>query len=129
MGEEGREFRVLVVDDDDLNRLLLVDVLTGARCRVLSASDGTEAVRILEEQPVDLLITDYDMPRMNGLDLIRWSKARFPHVTAVMVTGQDSQVLSAQGRKCGALRVLLKPFSVGHFLSLVDKIRDTLPFP
>ncbi len=129
MGEEGREFRVLVVDDDDLNRLLLVDVLTGGGCRVLSASNGTDAVKILEEQPVDLLITDYDMPRMNGLDLIRWSKARFPHVTAVMVTGQDSQVLSTQGRKCGALRVLLKPLSVGDFLSLVDKIRDTVPFP
>lgn len=129
MGEEERAFRVLAVDDDYVNRLLLVDVLANASCRVLTASDGAEAVEILEEQPVDLLITDYDMPRMNGLDLIRWSKARFPHVTAVMVTGQDSQALAAQGRECGALRVLLKPLSVEHLLSLVDEIRGTAPIP
>lgn len=129
MGEEGREFRVLAVDDDYLIRLLLADVLTNASCRVLTASDGAEAVEILEKEPVDLLITDYDMPRMNGLDLIRWSKARFPHVTAVMITGQNCQALAAEGRQFGALRVLLKPFSVEHLLSLVGEIRGTAPIP
>lgn len=127
MGEDKRAFRVLAVDDDYGTRLLLADVLTCASCQVLTASNGAEAVEILKEQPVDLLVTDHDMPRMNGLDLIRWSKARFPHVTAVMITGQDSQALAAQGRECGALCVLLKPLSVERLLSLVHEIRSTAP--
>ncbi len=129
MGEEGREFRVLAVDDDCFVRLLFAEVLARASCRVLTASDGAEAVEILEGEPVDLLITDYEMPRMNGLDLIRWSKARFPHVTAVMITGQDPQALAARGRECGALRILRKPVSVEHLLALVGEIRGTAPPP
>lgn len=129
MREERRELRVLAVDDDYRIRLLLTEVLAHASCRVLTASDGAEAMKILEVEPVDLLITDYEMPRMNGLDLIRWSKGRFPHVTAVMITGQDSSALAAQGRECGVLRVLRKPFSVEDLVSLVGEIRDAAPTP
>jgi ATP-dependent Lon protease len=129
MGEERHAFRVLAVDDDDSVRLLLAEVLAGESCRVLTASNGVEAVEILEGEPVDLLITDYEMPRMNGLDLIRWSKARFPHVTAVMITGQDSQALAARGRECGVLHILRKPISVETLRSVVGEIRGTAPAP
>ncbi|MBI2115350.1 MAG: response regulator [candidate division NC10 bacterium] len=123
MGEERRELRVLAVDDDPRMRFLLAEMLAHTSCRVLTASDGAEAMEILEEEPVDLLITDYEMPRMNGLDLIRWSKARFPRMTAVMITGQDSQAIVAQGRECGAFRVLAKPFSVQQLAALMAELR------
>jgi two-component system chemotaxis response regulator CheY len=129
MGEGRPELRVLVVDDDAGIRLLLADVLTEASCRVFTASDGAEAVEILEAEPVDLLITDYDMPRMNGLELIRWSQARLPHMTTVMITGHDAQTVRAEGWTCGALRILQKPFSEEHLLLLVGELRGAAVTP
>jgi CheY-like chemotaxis protein len=123
MGEETREVRVLVVDDDEAIRLLMADVLSEARCHVLTASDGAEAVEILEERSVDLVITDDDMPRMNGLELIRWSRARLPHVSTVMITAHDPQTMAAEGWKHGASRILLKPFSDVHLLLLLGELR------
>jgi CheY-like chemotaxis protein len=122
MGEERRELRVLVVDDDAVIRLFLGDVLREARCRVLTASDGAQAVKILEEEPVDLVITDYEMPRMNGLELIRWSQARLPQVPTVLISGYDPETVRAEGWACGALRVLLKPFSEEHLLLVVGEL-------
>ncbi len=129
MTRERAKLHVLVADDDSLLRLLLVEVLGQAGCRVFTACDGAEAVKILEEEPVDCLITDYDMPRMNGLELIRWSKAHLPHMTVLMMTGQNCQALAAEGRECGALRVLLKPITVEHLLTLVGEIRETTTPP
>ncbi len=129
MAQDRRELHVLVVDDDSMLRLLLVEVLAQAGCRVFTACDGVEAVRLLEEEPVDCLITDYDMPRMNGLELIRWSKANLPQMTVVMMSGRNCQALAAEGRECGALRVLLKPIAVEHLLSLLGAIRETTAPP
>jgi len=129
MCRERHALRVLAVDDDPLIRELLTEVLAQAGCQLLTASDGTEAVRILEQEPVDFLITDYDMPRMNGLELVRWSKERLPHLTAVMITGQDCQALAAEGRANGASAVLLKPFSVEQILSLLREIGWKAPPP
>lgn len=129
MGDEKRELQVLAVDDDPLVREFLAEVLAHMGCRVLTACDAAEGVKILEHQPMDLLITDYEMPQKNGLDLIRWSRARFPDLTAVMITGRNSQALAAEAWECGALRVLPKPLSVGHLLSLVEVIRGMAPTP
>ena len=84
MGESWREPWVLVVDDAEQTRRLIADELREAGCRVWTASNGVEAVEILEAQRVDVLFTDCDMPRMNGLELIRWSRAHLPHVPTVL---------------------------------------------
>jgi CheY-like chemotaxis protein len=120
---EGREIQVLVVDDDEGVRLFLSVILSEEGCRVLSAPDGVEGQKILRTQPVDLLISDYNMPRMNGLDLISWSRLRLPEVPAVLVTGQEDSALEAAARACGALRVLLKPLPLDELLLLVGQIR------
>jgi two-component system capsular synthesis sensor histidine kinase RcsC len=124
MGEERRDLRVLVVEDDETIRLLIAHVLTGASCRVFTATDGVEAVECLETEPVDLLITDYDMPRMNGLELVRWSRARWPHVTTVLITGHDPSAVAPEGWPSGVQHIFRKPFSVEHLLSLVGELRS-----
>jgi CheY-like chemotaxis protein len=126
-GQEHRVIRVLAVDDDPRIRLLIADVLDGPRCQVLTAANGAEAVQILLREPVDLLITDYDMPLMDGLELIRWSKARLPHVTAVIITGRNPEGLAAAGRGCGAARILSKPFGIEQLLALVNHVRAGNP--
>lgn len=129
MRREKSAVAVLVVDDDPAIRSMLAEALGYAGCRVLTAADGAEATEILGEEAVDLLVTDYDMPRMNGLDLIRWSKARSPHLIAVMITGENCPALAAQGREHGAADVFLKPFPVTHLLALVEEVRAAAPDP
>jgi DNA-binding response OmpR family regulator len=127
MGYETREFCVLAVDDDRGIREFLDVMLTEENCRVFTAPDGAEAVKILEEERVDLLIADYMMPGMNGLELVRWCERRFPHVATVIITGHDPQTLTAEGTGCGELRVLRKPFSTEQLLALVEELREAVP--
>lgn len=122
MREERHGLRVLVVDDDEAIRLYIGEVLREAGCRVLTASDGIEAVEILGASPVDLLITDYNMPRMSGLELMRWCQALLPRLPTVLISGQDPESLPVKGGKRGALRVLQKPFSEEHLLLLVGEL-------
>ncbi len=122
MGEERHELRVLVVDDDEAIRLYVGDVLRGAGYRVLTASDGIQAVEILGESPVDLLITDYNMPRMSGLELIRWCQAILPRLPTVLISGHDPKTVPVKGGKLGGLRVLQKPFSEEHLLLAVGEL-------
>ncbi len=123
MDRGQRELRVLAVDDDHGIRLLIADELTEAGCQVFTASDGQEAVSILEAEPVDLLITDNNMPRMNGLELIRWIRAHLPHVATIMMTGDPSQMTTTEAWASGVHRILLKPFSLEHLLLLVGELR------
>ena len=123
MGARWGEFWVLVVDDSEPARCLIADILREAGCQVRTASDGVEAVEMLEAERVDLLLTDYDMPRMNGLELIRWSRAQLPHVPTVLMTGHEREAVAADAWKCGALRILLKPFSIEHLLLLVGELQ------
>jgi len=117
-----RELRVLAVDDDSGVRLLIADVLREASYRVLTASDGAEAMDILEAEPVDVLITDYHMPRMNGLELIRWSQERLPRLGTIMMTGDPREALATEAYKFGTHRILLKPFPFEHLLLLVEEL-------
>jgi CheY-like chemotaxis protein len=122
VGGARRELRVLVVDDDEGIRLYLGDVLREAGCRVLTASDGIEAVEILGALPVDLVITDYSMPRMGGLELIRWCQAILPRVPTVLISGHDFEKVPGERGEPGALRVLQKPFSEEILLLVVGEL-------
>ncbi len=122
MREERHGLRVLVVDDDEAIRLYIGEVLREAGCRVLTASDGIEAVEILGASPADLLITDYNMPRMSGLELMRWCQAHLPRLPILLISGQDPESIPVKGEKRGALRVLQKPFSEEHLLLVVGDL-------
>ncbi len=122
MGEERHGLRVLVVDDDEAIRLYIGEVLRGAGCRVLTASDGIEAVEILGASRVDLLITDYNMPRMSGLELMCWCQALLPRLPILLISGQDPESIPVKGEKRGALHVLQKPFSEERLLLVLGEL-------
>ena len=127
MGEIRRELRVLVVDDDESVRLLIAEEFREAHYRVFTAANGPEAIEVLGREPVDALITDYGMPRMNGLELIRWSRARLPHLITVLVTGHDPEAVAPEGWNDRDLPILQKPFSVDHLLLLVGELHQATP--
>ena len=99
---------VLLVEDDDLIRLTTTEMLSDIGCKVKEASTAQEALKILDEQPVDILLTDVGLPGVSGLQLARDVYARRPDLRLVLATG-DSGVKSEAAR-LGAI-FIVKPYT------------------
>jgi CheY-like chemotaxis protein len=121
---EARAPTILVVDDEvDIRegvQRLLQTSLRGAR--VLVAGSGMEGVSLLEREPVDLIVTDYRMPGMNGLEFLERAQALKPKVLRILVTAFERELLEEAGRYHGA-PVFPKPIDPR---SLVDFCRRVL---
>ena len=104
-------------------RELLAIVLKREGYEVLLAESGTEAVRVLERQRVDLLISDLRMPDMSGVDVLRAGKQVDPELTAIVVTAFASTETAVEAMRLGACDYLTKPFDVDELKILV---RNTL---
>jgi CheY-like chemotaxis protein len=120
----GGTFRVLVADDSRETRELLFEALSSIGCTVTCAADGLEAFAALETEPYDLLITDYHMPRLNGVALLRRIEPRTPRPPAILITGHISSGLIEEAKGAGAILVIPKPVPITPFLSFVTFIRD-----
>lgn len=105
--------RVLIVDDEENVAFLLRHSLTrlGPDLEVWAASSGAQALDILNDKQLDLLITDYQMPYMSGLDLAETVRQRHPEVKIILMTAYPSpQVIDLAG-KLAVDCYLIKPFS------------------
>jgi CheY-like chemotaxis protein len=99
---------VLLVEDDDLIRLTTTEMLSDIGCKVREASTAQEALKILDEGTMDILLTDVGLPGVSGLQLAREVYARWPGLPLVLATG-DSGVKSEAAR-LGAL-FIVKPYT------------------
>ncbi|MGB8656736.1 MAG: response regulator [Candidatus Zixiibacteriota bacterium] len=113
--------RVLVVDDDERIRTLLVDTLSALGYNSLGVKNGEEALSLLETEKLDLVITDVRMPKVNGLSLLRNVKARYPLVPVLIITGYDFGHSKDQAMEGGADGFLAKPFRIGKIEELIQK--------
>lgn len=99
---------ILIVDDEEIVRRFHFDCLSG-RYRCFEASSAEEALEILEEEDISLVITDWVMPGMSGTTLLRQVVADFPNTPVVMVTGVDHPERALDAMRFGAFDYLLKP--------------------
>src|SRR5260370_22854295 len=105
---------ILIVDDNEDNRYLLVRRLRHLGYEtVLTAGDGVEAMSMLSEQPVDLVLLDVMMPRMNGHEVLQQLKARpaLREIRVIMISAVDDVDSVVRGIELGADDYLLKPFN------------------
>jgi len=102
----------LIVDDEAPLRAVLRRILEqqGFTCR--DAASGVEAVRLLEQAPAALVLSDYHMPEMDGVELLRTIRERWPETAVVMVTGVSDVDLAVQCLGHGAMDYVTKPFRV-----------------
>jgi signal transduction histidine kinase/ActR/RegA family two-component response regulator len=116
---------ILVVEDEEVVRLLVCTVLTDSGYEVLCAGRPSEALRIVKEHgaPIDLLVTDVVMPEMHGPELARTLAPLMPEMKVLYVSGYSENDISDQGVIDPDLDVLQKPFT---HQSLVRKIRQLL---
>lgn len=117
--------KILVVDDDAQVRQLLRRLLTRSGYDVSEAGDGAAAQRIVETEPIDLLITDIIMPEKEGIELITMMRKSRPSLPIIAISGgghADSEQYLEIARLLGAKRVLGKPFDVDELLTAVAEL-------
>jgi DNA-binding NtrC family response regulator len=112
---------ILIVDDEANTRELLREVLEMDGHSVLEASDGEEALKVLESQSVDLLITDRNMPNMDGLKLLKTLHLQKRTVPALMLSAYGEEKMWGDAIGFGAIDYVLKPFKTDELLKIVRK--------
>lgn len=116
--------QVLVVDDSSAVRQSVTFVLTQAGYTVTEAEDGADALNKLGDAKPDLIVTDVNMPNMDGIELVRQvrDKADFKFVPIVVLTTEAQGSKMEEGKEAGATGWIVKPFDSEKLLSVVKKL-------
>ncbi len=119
--------RILIVDDDEVCREILKDAVEDVSAEVALAADGREALARLAEHPFDVLITDLNMPDIDGLTLLRQARERYPQILTIIITGYGSLESAVEAIRQGAYDYIQKPFRIDEIAiatrNAVDKVR------
>jgi DNA-binding response OmpR family regulator len=112
----GDSSTILLVDDDEAVRKLLSFPLERDGYEVIQAADGVEALERFGESPVDLVVLDLMLPRLDGLEVCKQLRAR-SSVPIIMLTARDDELDKVLGLELGADDYVTKPFSIREFRS------------
>ena len=119
------QLRVLVVDDMSTSRGLLTQALDSMGVRqVATTESGPEALSLLEKTPVHLVISDFNMPQMNGLQLLHALRvgARTKGVGFILITGKADREIIEGGKKLGMNNFLKKPFQPAELKTCIEAV-------
>jgi two-component system NtrC family sensor kinase len=116
---------LLVVDDDEHVRRALRRVLKRSRCRLLEAADAAAGIALLEDERVQVVVSDYRMPGMSGVEFLRVVKERWPRVQRVLLTGQaDTAAIEEAVNQSEIFRFIWKPWDDAHLLLTIQSAVD-----
>jgi len=113
-----KNITILVVDDEMMMRNLLKKILSNDGFNIVLAEDGEDALRILGNSKVDLIICDMKMPTMSGFELLRLVKNKYPQIGMIMMTAYGDAYSVKDALLLGADEYITKPFK-GHEIILV----------
>lgn len=113
--------RILIVDDDVGIRRTLADRLRAGGNEVLEAVDGIEGLRLVREEDPDLVLLDVQMPRMDGMEVLRHLKEEGLEQTVVVITAHGSVDRAVEGMRAGAFDFVVKPFEAERLGLAVEK--------
>lgn len=112
---------VLIVDDEAENRRIYAEILNDLGYRTIERPDAESALSVVEQgTPVDLVIADYRMPKMNGLQFIESLRKLLPSVPMIMVTAFADVESYLQSFSLGVFEYMNKPFSKAEFIRIVQ---------
>jgi len=116
--------KILVVDDSAVIRQVEEGVLGKAGYEVVSANGGTQGVAHIDATTFNLILTDLNMPDLDGVSLIKHSRAGLKNrlTPIVMVTTESKDTKKQEGKTAGATAWMVKPFSADQLLSVVKRI-------
>ncbi len=118
---------VLVVDDSRIMRNIVKNTFATMKvpCAFLEAENGKEALSILEDNEIDIVFLDWNMPKLSGLDFLKAVRSvkRYESLPVVMVTSEASKYNVIEALKSGATAYLVKPVSVEKFVKTLATIK------
>jgi len=116
--------RVLVTDDSRVMRQIVIRTLrqAGYDWDVREAADGAEALEAIRADEPDVVLSDWNMPNMNGIDLLRRLRAEGFGTPFGFVTSEGSPEMRAQAESAGALFLIAKPFTPEAFRAVIDPV-------
>jgi len=125
-----KQKKIVIVDDFTGVRSIIRESLIKKGYQVLEASSGEEALKFFDGTQVDLLITDFDMPDMNGAELITKIRAmiRYIYTPIIVLSGIRKDKIEDQLVDLNIAGFLQKPFEIKHFYSVIERLtgkRDT----
>ncbi|MGD2122444.1 MAG: response regulator [Gemmatimonadota bacterium] len=112
--------KILIVDDEEMDRILLSEILHQAGHEPLFAPNGQVALNIWKRAKVDLVVTDIVMPELNGLELFEKMREEDPWVRVIAISGVTAKKLN-EAASSGALAILTKPVDPEELLTEIEK--------
>lgn len=116
----SRAISVLAVDDEESFLDVLQTVLTAEGYFLHTASDGVEAINLLQSSTFDLALLDVRMPRVDGIEVLKYIRDQFIDIPVIMVTGVNDLKTAVECMKMGATNYLSKPYSTEELLTVID---------
>lgn len=124
---DARTHRILIVDDEEFVAFTLQEGLEKLpNCEVMITDNGKEALRLFEEEPFDLLITDYKMPEMSGVALATQIRQKYPETGVVMVTAYSNDLLRDPSAAAAIQRVLDKPVKLSEIRNVAQETLEEI---
>ena len=121
---------ILIADDSATMRAMLVAIVeTLGDFRIVEASSGFEALRLLPREHVDLILTDINMPDINGLELISYLRTNpnYKNIPVFIISTEGSAKDIEKGKQLGADEYMVKPFSLSTLLQLINQYLNKTP--
>lgn len=114
----------LTVDDSKTMRDMVSFTLKGAGFDIIEAGDGVEALSVVQGKSPDVVITDLNMPNMDGLELIRQLRANpaYKFIPILMLTTEADDSKKSAGKEAGATGWIVKPFNPEKLVQVVNKV-------
>ena len=117
--------KILVIDDDESLLILLKKLLEGFECELLTAGNGRDGIRLIEQEIPDVVITDLAMPEVTGLDILKRAKEIDENIPVIIITAQDAMASTISAIQLGAYDYISKPIDQDRFRLLVKRALES----
>src|SRR5271169_3834740 len=116
-----KDTSVLIVDDEEAFRYMLSALLTNSGFAVETAGDGVAAINAVQNKLYDVVLCDVKMPKVDGVEVLRFIKANFPAIEVVMLTGMSDVKIAVECMRLGSYDYITKPTSADELLGTIQR--------
>jgi len=124
--KENKKYKILVVDDEPLIRESLYEILRIEGYHVQMAQSGKEALKFIDAKEYDIVVTDFKLPKMSGMDLLEALKKDHPRIEVILITGYGSIETAVEAMKKGAYDYITKPINDNEIKIIISKIVEKM---
>ncbi|MFP4556691.1 MAG: response regulator [Bacteroidales bacterium] len=122
----GKTYRILIVDDIFVNRLLIKEIVKKIDAKCFEADNGKKAIEIFEDEEIDLILMDIEMPVMNGLETTKHIREKLSapkkNIPIIALTAHNPITFFEDYKDVGFNQLMTKPYSVAKVLSLIEEV-------